>query len=46
MKSHNPVLTRLGDRIARSNALAWIVGIVGFLLARDAAVRLFPGMVG
>lgn len=35
-----PVLTRLSDWIARSNALAWIVGIVGFLLARDAAVRL------
>jgi hypothetical protein len=35
-----PLLTRLSDWIARSNALAWIVGIVGFLLARDAAVRL------
>ena len=35
-----PVLTRMGDWIARSNAVAWIVGIVGFLLARDAAVRL------
>ncbi|SNY44187.1 GAP family protein [Paractinoplanes atraurantiacus] len=36
-----PLLTRAGDRLARSNALAWIVGIVGFLLARDAALRLF-----
>ena len=35
-----PLLTTLSDRIAGSNALAWIVGIVGFLLARDAAVRL------
>jgi hypothetical protein len=39
-----PVLTRLSDWMARSNALAWIVGIVGFLLARDAAVRL--GLLG
>lgn len=35
-----PLLTTVSDRIAGSNALAWIVGIVGFLLARDAAVRL------
>jgi hypothetical protein len=35
-----PLLTRMSDWITRSNALAWIVGIVGFLLARDAAVRL------
>lgn len=35
-----PLLTRLSDWMARSNALAWIVGIVGFLLARDAAFRL------
>jgi hypothetical protein len=35
-----PVLTRLSDWMERSNALSWIVGIVGFLLARDAAVRL------
>jgi hypothetical protein len=35
-----PLLARMSDWIARSNALAWIVGIVGFLLARDAAVRL------
>lgn len=41
-----PLLARIGDWMARSNAAAWIVGIVGFLLARDAAVRLFPGMAG
>ncbi|HLL67479.1 MAG TPA: GAP family protein [Micromonosporaceae bacterium] len=35
-----PLLTRLSDWIVRSNAVAWIVGIVGFLLARDAAFRL------
>ncbi len=35
-----PLLTRVSDWMARSNALAWIVGIVGFLLARDAAFRL------
>ena len=40
-----PLLTRIGDWMARSNALSWIVGIVGFLLARDAAVRLFPGLI-
>ncbi|MEV6491306.1 GAP family protein [Actinoplanes sp. NPDC051633] len=41
-----PLLTRVGDWLARSNALSWVVGIVGFLLARDAAVRLFPSVVG
>jgi Sap-like sulfolipid-1-addressing protein len=35
------LLKRVDDWLARGNALAWIVGIVGFLLARDAAVRLF-----
>jgi hypothetical protein len=35
-----PLLTRLSDWMVRSNAVAWIVGIVGFLLARDAAFRL------
>jgi hypothetical protein len=35
-----PVLTRFGDWMARSNTLAWIIGVVGFLLGRDAAVRL------
>ena len=35
-----PLLTRLSDWMIRSNAVAWIVGIVGFLLARDAAFRL------
>ena len=41
-----PLLTRAGDWLARSNALAWIVGIVGFLLARDAAARLFTDVIG
>jgi hypothetical protein len=36
----DPLLVRVSDWMARSNALAWIVGIVGFLLARDAAFRL------
>lgn len=35
-----PLLTRLSDWMVRSNAVAWIIGIVGFLLARDAAFRL------
>jgi len=35
-----PMLTRISDWMTKSNALAWIVGIVGFLLARDAAARL------
>lgn len=35
-----PLLTRLSDWMVRSNAVAWIVGLVGFLLARDAAFRL------
>ncbi|MEU4423263.1 GAP family protein [Actinoplanes sp. NPDC024001] len=33
-------LTRISDWMANSNTLAWIVGIVGFLLAYDAAARL------
>ncbi|WP_229070047.1 GAP family protein [Actinoplanes sp. DH11] len=37
-------LTRISDWMANSNTLSWIVGIVGFLLARDAAVRL--GLLG
>ncbi len=36
----DPLLTRVSDWMARSNAVSWIVGIVGFLLARDAAFRL------
>ncbi len=40
-----PLLTRISTWMANSNALSWIVGIVGFLLARDAAVRLFPTMI-
>jgi hypothetical protein len=35
-----PLLTWISDWMARSNALSWIVGIVGFLLARHAAVQL------
>jgi hypothetical protein len=35
-----PLLTRISNWMTNSDALAWIVGIVGFLLARDAAVRL------
>jgi hypothetical protein len=35
-----PLLTRISNWMANSDALAWIVGIVGFLLARDAVVRL------
>jgi hypothetical protein len=34
-----PLLTRFSDWLARSNALAWIVGIVGFLLARPCPPR-------
>ena len=35
-----PLLRRIGDWMVNSNALSWIVGVVGFLLARDAAFRL------
>lgn len=35
-----PMLRKVSDWMSNSNTLAWIVGIVGFLLARDAAVRL------
>jgi hypothetical protein len=35
-----PLLTRVGDWMVDSNALSWIVVVVGFLLARDAAFRL------
>lgn len=35
-----PLLNRVSTWMANSNALSWIVGIVGFLLARDAAFRL------
>jgi hypothetical protein len=37
-------LTRFSDWLAGSNTLSWIVGIVGFLLAYDAAIRL--GLTG
>lgn len=39
-KRIEPLLTRVSDWMSSSNTLSWIVGIVGFLLARDAAVRL------
>ncbi len=35
-----PLLTRISNWMSSSETLAWIVGIVGFLIARDAAVRL------
>jgi hypothetical protein len=37
-----PALTRLSDWMTKhaASTTAWIVGIVGFLLARDAAVAL------
>jgi hypothetical protein len=39
-----PVLQRISRWLTNSDALAWVVGIVGFLLARDAAFRL--GLLG
>ncbi|WIM94372.1 GAP family protein [Actinoplanes oblitus] len=33
-------LTRFSDWMSNSNTLAWIIGVVGFLLANDAAARL------
>jgi len=41
-----PLLTRISDWMTSSDMLAWIVGIVGFLLARDAIVRLDLGFIG
>ncbi len=35
-----PFLQRISSWLTSSNALAWVVGIVGFLLARYAAARL------
>ncbi|MDI6102332.1 GAP family protein [Actinoplanes sp. NEAU-A12] len=35
-----PALTRISEWMTNSETLAWVVGIVGFLLARDAAARL------
>lgn len=35
-----PLLQRISRWLANSETLAWVVGIVGFLLARDAAFRL------
>jgi hypothetical protein len=39
-KRLEPVLARISEWMTNSETLAWIVGIVGFLLARDAAVKL------
>jgi hypothetical protein len=39
-----PLLERISRWLANSEALAWVVGIVGFLLARDAVFRL--GLLG
>jgi hypothetical protein len=39
-----PVLERISRWLANSETLAWVVGIVGFLLATDAAERL--GLLG
>jgi hypothetical protein len=39
-----PLLRRISRWLSNSEALAWVVGIVGFLLARDAAFRL--GLLG
>lgn len=35
-----PLLERISRWLTNSDALAWVVGIVGFLLARDAVFRL------
>jgi Sap, sulfolipid-1-addressing protein len=35
-----PLLQRISRWLANSETLAWVVGIVGFLLARDAVIRL------
>jgi hypothetical protein len=42
-----PLLVRVGAWLERSGAeaTAWVVGIVGFLLARDALGRL-PALTG
>jgi hypothetical protein len=39
-----PLLQRISRWLANSETLAWVVGIVGFLLARDAVARL--GLLG
>ena len=39
-----PLLERISRWLANSETLAWVVGIVGFLLARDAVARL--GLLG
>ena len=48
-KTVEPLLQRLNDWIMTKGASAtgWIIGIAGFLIARDAAARLFwPGLLG
>jgi hypothetical protein len=35
-----PLLTRISNWMSNSETIAWVVGIVGFLLARDALGRL------
>ncbi|WP_433795867.1 GAP family protein [Actinoplanes sp. CA-252034] len=39
-KRLDPVLNRVSAWMSSSETIAWIVGIVGFLLARDAAAKL------
>jgi hypothetical protein len=39
-KRLDPMLTRVSTWMSNSETIAWIVGIVGFLLARDAAAKL------
>ncbi|GIE82210.1 hypothetical protein Aph02nite_81600 [Actinoplanes philippinensis] len=39
-KRLDPLLDRVGRWMSSSETIAWIVGIVGFLLARDAAAKL------
>ncbi|WP_430789215.1 GAP family protein [Actinoplanes sp. G11-F43] len=36
-----PVLTRISDWMTNSDTVSWIVGIAGFLLAREAAANLY-----
>ncbi|WP_428962851.1 GAP family protein [Micromonospora fluostatini] len=42
-----PLLARLNEWITKhaGGTLGWILGIAGFLLARDAAIRLWPGVI-
>ncbi|GAA1648631.1 GAP family protein [Actinoplanes couchii] len=36
-----PALTRISDWMTTSDTVAWVVGIAGFLLAREAAANLY-----